>query len=130
MVSLPQGGDVVQPSSTEWTRRAAWALVVLGLSAARAGADPLYTKTDLGTLPGTTQSIATGINAPGQGHRCRRARQRDRWPQLDALDAHLADHRKACESWKSSVYSMIILSSCKINLYCFRSLKSFDDTCP
>ncbi len=41
-------------------------LVLLGSSGREAWADPLYTITDLGTLPGTTQSIATGINASGQ----------------------------------------------------------------
>ena len=41
-------------------------LLVLGSSGREAWADPLYTITDLGILPGTTQSIATGINASGQ----------------------------------------------------------------
>jgi uncharacterized membrane protein len=41
-------------------------LVVLGSMSREAWADPLYTITDLGTLSGTTQSIATGINASGQ----------------------------------------------------------------
>src|SRR5947208_2109644 len=41
-------------------------LVLVGSSGREAWADPIYTITDLGTLPGTTQSIATGINASGQ----------------------------------------------------------------
>ena len=48
-----------------WRVAAAFVLLTLPLSAAQA--DPLsYSITDLGTLPGTTQSIATGINAQGQ----------------------------------------------------------------
>lgn len=42
------------------------ALVPLGVAERHAVADPIYTITNLGTLPGTTQSIATGINASGQ----------------------------------------------------------------
>ena len=41
-------------------------LVSCCLAGTPAWADPLYTITDLGTLPGTTQSLATGINASGQ----------------------------------------------------------------
>ncbi len=50
-------------------RGSRWILVglaFLGSAGQPASADPLYTITDLGTLPGTTQSIATGINASGQ----------------------------------------------------------------
>jgi probable HAF family extracellular repeat protein len=41
-------------------------LAFLGLSARGARADRMYSIQDLGTLPGTSQSIATGINASGQ----------------------------------------------------------------
>jgi len=41
-------------------------LAFLSAWIARAEASPTYSIIDLGTLPGTTQSIATGINASGQ----------------------------------------------------------------
>jgi uncharacterized membrane protein len=41
-------------------------LAILGSLGRVASADPMYSITGLGTLPGTTQSIATGINASGQ----------------------------------------------------------------
>ncbi len=41
-------------------------VVILAFQAGIVQADPMYTITGLGTLPGTTQSIATGINALGQ----------------------------------------------------------------
>jgi uncharacterized membrane protein len=56
-----------------YTARAIRRLFVPGLVAltaclggSRAKADPMYSIVGLGTLPGTTQSIATGINASGQ----------------------------------------------------------------
>jgi hypothetical protein len=49
------------------TKRTPIALViVLALGAGESRADPLYTITDIGTLPGTSQSVAMGINASGQ----------------------------------------------------------------
>jgi probable HAF family extracellular repeat protein len=41
-------------------------LFVFPFAASRAGAAVMYTVTDLGTLPGSTSSIATGINNKGQ----------------------------------------------------------------
>jgi probable HAF family extracellular repeat protein len=43
-----------------------FSLALVGLQSGVVRADPMYTITGLGTLPGTTQSIATGINASGQ----------------------------------------------------------------
>ena len=52
-----------------WTRSLSaelLAVVTFAAWAGTAGASPMYNIVDLGTLPGTTQSIATGINASGQ----------------------------------------------------------------
>src|SRR5262249_24120818 len=63
----PQGGATMRIGSMKWPLSAAVALVVLAIGPAPAGADPMrYTITALGTLPGTSRSIATGINSQGQ----------------------------------------------------------------
>src|SRR5262249_52476928 len=54
----------IHPS--RWLCTALVALALLGPTGRVASADPLYTITDLGTPPGTRQSVATGINASGR----------------------------------------------------------------
>ena len=47
-------------------RAAALAMLAAAVASPAAKADPIYTITDLGTLPGTTMSVATAINNNGQ----------------------------------------------------------------
>jgi probable HAF family extracellular repeat protein len=64
-----QGGILMTPRTTRLSRCSPclWLFLLAGaLSARSAFADPLYTITDLGTLPGQTSSVATGINNQGQ----------------------------------------------------------------
>ena len=50
-----------------WAGAAALAMLTAAAGASPAAkADPIYTITDLGTLPGTTMSVATAINNNGQ----------------------------------------------------------------
>jgi uncharacterized membrane protein len=56
----------VDAKTTRQAYRALVFFVIWALHQGPAKADPLYTITDLGTLPGQTDSIATGINGQGQ----------------------------------------------------------------
>lgn len=57
------------PRLAQWGRRI-FSLSLLALATCvggrQANADPLYTITDLGTLPGMNSSVATAINNNGQ----------------------------------------------------------------
>src|SRR5262245_56680405 len=67
MMGFDPGKEPRMPTLRMHLIRWAFAIVtVLGLAASRADVDAMYTVTDLGALPGYTQSIAFGLNASGQ----------------------------------------------------------------